>query len=182
MGLRELGERLAELAEALEAISAAALSRRAATPASAAQPAAAAPAPRRRARLRARRPSAPAAGPARALQPGLRRLRARQLRPGHPGLPGVPAHLPGHRLRRQRAVLDRRVPVRQAEVRRGHRGLERAARDYPASDKLPDARVKKGMALERLGRRSQALVEYRFVVDRYPNSEAARMARERLNP
>ena len=55
-------------------------------------------------------------------------------------------------------------------------------KDYPSSDKLPDARVKKGMALERLGRRSQALVEYRFVVDRYPNSQAARIARERLNP
>jgi tol-pal system protein YbgF len=55
-------------------------------------------------------------------------------------------------------------------------------KDYPASDKLPDARVKKGMALERLGRKSQALVEYRYVVDRYPNSQAARIARERLTP
>jgi tol-pal system protein YbgF len=55
-------------------------------------------------------------------------------------------------------------------------------KDYPSSDKLPDGRVKKGMALERLGRRSQALVEYRYVVDRYPNSQAARIARERLTP
>ncbi len=55
-------------------------------------------------------------------------------------------------------------------------------RNFPSSDKLPDGRVKKGMALERLGRRSQALVEYRYVVDRYPTSPAARIARERLNP
>lgn len=55
-------------------------------------------------------------------------------------------------------------------------------RDYPSSDKLPDARVKKGMALEKLGRRSQALVEYRYVVDRFPNTQAARIARERLSP
>jgi tol-pal system protein YbgF len=55
-------------------------------------------------------------------------------------------------------------------------------KDHPTSDKLPDARVKKGMAFERLGRRSQALVEYRYVVDRYPTSQAARIARERLNP
>jgi len=55
-------------------------------------------------------------------------------------------------------------------------------KDFPASDKLPDGRVKKGMALERLGRKSQALVEYRYVVDRYPNSQAARIARERLTP
>lgn len=55
-------------------------------------------------------------------------------------------------------------------------------KDYAESDKLPDGRVKKGMALERLGRKSQALVEYRYVVDRYPNSQAARIARERLTP
>jgi tol-pal system protein YbgF len=53
-------------------------------------------------------------------------------------------------------------------------------RDFPSSDKLPDARFKKGLALERLGRRSQALVEYRYVADRYPNTEAGRKARERL--
>jgi tol-pal system protein YbgF len=55
-------------------------------------------------------------------------------------------------------------------------------RDFASSDKVPDARVKKGMALERLGRRSQALLEYRYVLDRYPNSPAARIAREKLNP
>jgi tol-pal system protein YbgF len=55
-------------------------------------------------------------------------------------------------------------------------------RDFPASDKLPDARVDKGLALEKLGRRSQALQEYRYVVDRYPNSPAARVARDKLNP
>jgi tol-pal system protein YbgF len=55
-------------------------------------------------------------------------------------------------------------------------------RDYASSDKLPDARVKMGMALEKLGRRSQALLEYRFVVERYPNSPAARIARDKLNP
>ena len=55
-------------------------------------------------------------------------------------------------------------------------------RAYPASDKLPDGRLKKGMALERLGRRRDALAEYRTVVERYPNSEAGRKARERLSP
>ena len=55
-------------------------------------------------------------------------------------------------------------------------------RDFTSSDKLPDAHVKSGMAYEKLGRRSQALVEFRFVVDRYPNTQAARIARDRLNP
>jgi tol-pal system protein YbgF len=51
---------------------------------------------------------------------------------------------------------------------------------FPASDKLPDARLKKGLALERMGRRRDALREYRFVVDRYPNTEAARKARDKI--
>lgn len=55
-------------------------------------------------------------------------------------------------------------------------------RDFPSSDKLPDARVKKGIALERIGRRAQAQVEYRYVVEHHPNSQAARIAREKLNP
>ena len=55
-------------------------------------------------------------------------------------------------------------------------------REYPSSDKLPDGRFKRAMALERLGRRREALAEYRAVADRYPNSEAGRKAKERLTP
>jgi len=55
-------------------------------------------------------------------------------------------------------------------------------REYPSSDKLPDARFKRAMALERLGRRREALGEYRAVAARYPNSEAGRKAKERLTP
>jgi tol-pal system protein YbgF len=55
-------------------------------------------------------------------------------------------------------------------------------REYPASDKLPDGRFKRAMALERLGRRREALEEFRQVAQRYPNSEAGRKAKERLTP
>jgi tol-pal system protein YbgF len=55
-------------------------------------------------------------------------------------------------------------------------------RAFPSSDKLPDARLKRGMALERLGRRREALSEFRTVAERFPNTEAARKARERLGP
>ena len=55
-------------------------------------------------------------------------------------------------------------------------------REYPSSDKLPDGRFKRAMALERLGRRREALGEYRVVAERYPNSEAGRKAKERLTP
>ena len=53
-------------------------------------------------------------------------------------------------------------------------------RDFVDSDKIPDARYKKGVALDALGRKSQAVLEYRFVVERFPNSQAARLAREKL--
>ncbi len=54
--------------------------------------------------------------------------------------------------------------------------------DFPASDKRPDSHVKKGGALEKLGRRREALTQYRFVVDHYPNSPAAKIAGDKLNP
>lgn len=53
-------------------------------------------------------------------------------------------------------------------------------RKYPGTDKIPDARYKKAMALERMGRRSQALLEYRYVMEHFPNSEAGRKARRKV--
>ena len=133
--LKDLGDRVAEVAEALQAIKAQATPLL--TPLPAADAAAGAPtpparapggaqAPGRRAPPRRARP-----GPPRALQPGLRRLRARQLRPRHAGLFRVHPELPRHRLHRQCAVLDRRVPVREEDVRRGHRGLEHPLQGLP---------------------------------------------------
>jgi tol-pal system protein YbgF len=55
-------------------------------------------------------------------------------------------------------------------------------RAFPSSDKLPDARLKKGLAFERLGKRREAMAEFRVVVERYPNSEAGKKAREKLAP
>lgn len=55
-------------------------------------------------------------------------------------------------------------------------------RDYPSSDKIADARVTKGLALEKLGRKKEALVLYRYVLEHYPNSEAAKVAKNKLNP
>jgi tol-pal system protein YbgF len=53
-------------------------------------------------------------------------------------------------------------------------------RQYPGTDKIPDARYKKAMALEKMGRRSQALLEYRYVFEHFPNSDAGRKAREKV--
>jgi tol-pal system protein YbgF len=55
-------------------------------------------------------------------------------------------------------------------------------RQYPATERIPEAHYKKAVALERLGRRSQALIEYRFVFERFPNTEAGRLARTKVQP
>jgi tol-pal system protein YbgF len=53
-------------------------------------------------------------------------------------------------------------------------------RQYPGTDKIPDAHYKKALALERLGRKSQANIEYRFVFEHFPNTEAGRRSREKI--
>ena len=118
----------------------------------------------------------------RALQPGLCRLRARQLRPRRAGLHRVPEDYPGTDFTDNAQYWIGECLYGKKQYDEAIEAWNTLFRDYPSSDKLPDARVKKGMALERLGRRSQALVEYRYVVDRFPNSPAARIARETLNP
>lgn len=55
-------------------------------------------------------------------------------------------------------------------------------RDYPSSYKIPEARYKKGLALEKLSRKGAAQLEFRFVAERYPNTPTGRLAREKLNP
>jgi tol-pal system protein YbgF len=52
--------------------------------------------------------------------------------------------------------------------------------NFPSSDKIPDAHVKKGGALEKLGKRREALMQYRYVVEHFPNSAAAKIARDKL--
>ena len=185
VGLRELGERVSELAEALEAIKIqTALSLPAADPSVAAQPAAqgAAPAPV---------PGAPAAPvtptvPTQAPRELYSQAYADYARGNYDlAMQGFTEYLrayPGTDFSDNAQYWIGECLYGKKLYAEAIEGWNTLLKDYPASDKLPDARVKKGMALERLGRRSQALVEYRFVVDRYPTSQAARIARERLNP
>ena len=89
------------------------------------------------------------------------------------GFTGVPADLPGTDFSDNAQYWIGECLYGKQKYAEAIEAWNTLFRDFPASDKLPDARFKKGMALERLGRRSQALVEYRYVVDRYPNSRRA---------
>jgi tol-pal system protein YbgF len=53
-------------------------------------------------------------------------------------------------------------------------------RQFPGTDKIPDARYKKAIALEKLGRRPLAMLEYRYVADHFPNTDAGRKARQKI--
>ena len=185
VGLRELGERVSELAEALEAIKTqTALSLPAADPSVAAQPSAqgTVPAPVPGAPSAPVAPSAPTQAPRELYSQAYADYARGNYDLAMQGFAEYLRAYPG-------TDFSDNAQYWIGECLYGKKMYAEAIdawnvllKDYPASDKLPDARVKKGMALERLGRRSQALVEYRFVVDRYPTSQAARIARERLNP
>lgn len=58
--------------------------------------------------------------------------------------------------------------------------FERVARDWPASQKAPDAFLKLGFAQAELKRTDAARATLGEVVARFPDTEAARLARERL--
>jgi tol-pal system protein YbgF len=72
--------------------------------------------------------------------------------------------------------------LRKGSLAEANETWDNLLRDYPASDRLPDTRVKKGMTLEALGRKKEAIIQYRYVVEHYPNSDAAKTAKLKLNP
>ncbi|MGH9319913.1 MAG: tol-pal system protein YbgF [Vicinamibacteria bacterium] len=58
--------------------------------------------------------------------------------------------------------------------------FDRIIRDYPSSNKRPDAYLKKAMTLEDMGRRSEANVMYELVIEQFPRTNQERVARRRL--
>jgi TolA-binding protein len=58
--------------------------------------------------------------------------------------------------------------------------FQKVTTDYPDSRKAPDALVKIGFTQSALGRNGDARVTLEDVVRRYPGTEAAQLAAERL--
>jgi tol-pal system protein YbgF len=53
-------------------------------------------------------------------------------------------------------------------------------RDYPESNKRPDAYLKKAITLEEMGRRAEANVMYELVIEQFPRTPQERVARRKL--
>lgn len=58
---------------------------------------------------------------------------------------------------------------------------DRGISDYPNSKRLPDMYFKRGMALNALGQTDRARESWEYVVKNFPNSDAGRLARQRLD-
>jgi tol-pal system protein YbgF len=58
---------------------------------------------------------------------------------------------------------------------------DRGISDYPTSKRIPDMYFKRGMALNALGQTDRARESWEYVVKNFPNSDAGRLARQRLD-
>jgi tol-pal system protein YbgF len=58
---------------------------------------------------------------------------------------------------------------------------DRGIADYPNSKRAPDMYFKRGMALNALGQTDRARESWEFVLKNFPNSDAGRLARQRLD-
>jgi tol-pal system protein YbgF len=58
--------------------------------------------------------------------------------------------------------------------------FDEVIRDYPESNKRPDAYLKKAMTLEEMGRRSEANLMYELVIEQFPRTNQERVARRKL--
>lgn len=69
----------------------------------------------------------------------------------------------------------------QGKYRDAVTAYDRVISDYPSSAKVPDSYYKRGLALNVLGQTDRARESWEFVVKNFPNSDAGRLARQRLD-
>jgi len=58
--------------------------------------------------------------------------------------------------------------------------FDRLIQQHPDGDKLPGAHLKKGLSLIEMNRTAQGVVQLQYVAEKFPRSQEARVARERL--
>ena len=69
----------------------------------------------------------------------------------------------------------------QGMFREAATAFDRGIADYPNSKRVPDMYWKRGMAQNALGQTDRARESWEFVVKTFPNSDAGRLARQRLD-
>jgi tol-pal system protein YbgF len=69
----------------------------------------------------------------------------------------------------------------QGMFREAATAFDRGITDYPGSKRVPDMYWKRGMAQNAMGQADRARESWEFVVKTFPNSDAGRLARQRLD-
>jgi tol-pal system protein YbgF len=69
----------------------------------------------------------------------------------------------------------------QGMFRESAAAFDRGITDYPTSKRVPDMYWKRGMAQNALGQTDRARESWEYVVKTFPNSDAGRLARQRLD-
>jgi len=57
----------------------------------------------------------------------------------------------------------------------------RVIADYPGGNQVPNAYYKRGVVLENLKQSDQAKQSYQIVIEKFPDSQAATLAKQRLD-
>jgi tol-pal system protein YbgF len=72
------------------------------------------------------------------------------------------------------------IEYRQGNYQQAASDYDQVLQNFPTGNKAPAAQLKKGFALIELGQKDQGVTELRHVIQRYPRSQEALQARERL--
>jgi len=72
------------------------------------------------------------------------------------------------------------IQFRQANYQQAAQSYDHVIQNFPTGNKAASAQLKKGFALLELGKQEDGVVELRRVIQRYPRSNEALQARERL--
>ena len=72
------------------------------------------------------------------------------------------------------------IAFRQANYQEAAKNYDQVLQNFPTGNKAPSAALKKGFALIELGQKDDGIAELRHVIQRYPKSNEALQARERL--
>jgi tol-pal system protein YbgF len=72
------------------------------------------------------------------------------------------------------------IQFRQANYQQAAQSYDQVLQNFPTGNKTASAQLKKGFALLELGKQEDGVVELRRVIQRYPKSNEALQARERL--
>jgi tol-pal system protein YbgF len=72
------------------------------------------------------------------------------------------------------------IQFRQGNYQQASQSYDQVLQNFPTGNKAASAQLKKGFSLIELGKQNEGVAELRHVIQRYPRSNEALQARERL--